>query len=893
MTCSILVWRLNAAVQNYSWGRIGSKSIISKLAPGCISKFDCDPNTHYAELWMGTHKRGMNYVWNDDLKKNNKNTLKNKLNRKLPFLMKVLSINEPLSIQIHPNKTNATILNKLYPNIYGDDNHKPEMVVALNKFEAFVGFRNRKFICQYIHKYKNFAALYSTTDIDQFSSFQLFQVLFKMYDNQRGKFVLMAKAIFNEIDSLNSKKLSEIEDAFLLMYRIYPGDIGTFSAFFLNKITLNAYESLYLPANVPHCYFSGDCIECMASSDNVIRAGLTPKFIDYDIFLKLVSKDEDRMLNDSLIFDKSHPSKYIVIPRIIKQHVSIYQPSPSCLDFNVMKIMIPKYEKNKSNTHNRNTEITLKNDSIIFCLNSTIINFGGKDQIFEYLTYYKTTPIFTIVDTNTSYLGYGGRPVYINVKKLNHSDKFEYEIGYEQHQFNQYLNNRIPVRRFIRDDRDERCKKIKYNETQLDTSVIIIFYNEAWKTLLRTVHSVLDMTNPQYLAEIILVDDASNLPHLGDTLAVYVKKLNKVKIIRHNQRKGLIQARLTGTSIAIGKTLTFLDSHCECLHHWIEPVLARIDANWTNVIVPVIDIIDKDTFEFKVTPLDSVQIGGFTWNMLFNWHSVPLRILAPRNDSTDPLESPTMAGGIFTIHTKFFEYLGKYDPGMDIWGGENLELSFKIWMCGGRLESLPCSQIGHIFRDKSPYVWRPGKDVLRINTMRLVEVWMDEYKEIYYDRVGKINMDYGDILDRVKLREKLKCHNFKWYLDNVYPELHVPSESILTGSIKNIDSNKCVDSPAVLNKNVIAYTCHGQGGNQYWSMTKNKEIRRDDFCMDYSGDNISLFNCHNMGGNQAWIYKNFTIVHEPTQKCIEYDVNKDSIVIVPCSNSMYQRWIWD
>ena len=72
----------------------------------------------------------------------------------------------------------------------------------------------------------------------------------------------------------------------------------------------------------------------------------------------------------------------------------------------------------------------------------------------------------------------------------------------------------------------------------------------------------------------------------------------------------------------------------------------------------------------------------------------------------------------------------------DIWGGENLEISFRIWMCGGQLLTVPCSHVGHIFRERSPYKWLPGVDVVRKNSVRVAEVWLDDYKEIYYERLN-------------------------------------------------------------------------------------------------------------------------------------------------------------
>ncbi|VDP26005.1 unnamed protein product, partial [Onchocerca flexuosa] len=123
------------------------------------------------------------------------------------------------------------------------------------------------------------------------------------------------------------------------------------------------------------------------------------------------------------------------------------------------------------------------------------------------------------------------------------------------------------------------CRKASYRDDLPDTSVIICFHNEAWSVLLRTVHSVLERTPGHLLKEIILVDDFSNFDHLKKPLEDYMSQFGKVRILRLESRLGLIRARLRGASVAQGKVLTFLDSHCECMDRWLEPLLDRIAQN--------------------------------------------------------------------------------------------------------------------------------------------------------------------------------------------------------------------------------------------------------------------------------------------------------------------------
>ncbi|CAC5420915.1 GALNT [Mytilus coruscus] len=348
--------------------------------------------------------------------------------------------------------------------------------------------------------------------------------------------------------------------------------------------------------------------------------------------------------------------------------------------------------------------------------------------------------------------------------------------------------------------------------------------------------------------------------HLGEPLEKYFVDYQKVKVVRATSREGLVRARLRGYRVATGAVLVFLDSHIECTEGWIEPMLDRISRNWTTVVTPCIDIIDDDTFGFRFQGAKDIFAGGFDWKMVFIWHSLPENEQKRRNyEDHLPYRSPTMAGGLFAISRAYFTYIGTYDDGMDIWGGENLEISFRIWMCGGTLETTPCSHVGHIFRKRSPYKWRKNVDVVRKNNIRLCEVWLDEYKQYYYDKIGIQTLpEYGNITSRIELRKKLKCKSFEWFLKNVYPEMWVPGESLAYGQIAAKTQPYCLMGDCgygQTGKPISLVNC-SSGHNKVMYLTTAKEIKRDNGCVDYSGKpGIQMESCHQMRGNQEWEYR--------------------------------------
>ena len=468
--------------------------------------------------------------------------------------------------------------------------------------------------------------------------------------------------------------------------------------------------------------------------------------------------------------------------------------------------------------------------------------------------------------------------------------------GWEDNAFNQYVSDKISLHRSLPDPRDDWCKADGRFLTDLPaTSVVVCFHNEAWSTLLRTVHSILDRSPHHLLDEIILVDDASTMEHVKDELDIYMAQYHKVKIVRAPERVGLIRARLMGARYVTAPVITYLDSHCECTEGWLEPLLDRIARDKTTVVCPVIDVINEDTLEYLNS--GSFSVGGFDWNLEFDWHEVPDHEKKRHNHHAEAVRSPTMAGGLFSIDREFFERLGAYDPGFEIWGGENLELSFKTWMCGGTLEIVPCSHVGHIFRDWSPYEWKPGVDVLRRNSIRLAEVWMDDYKKYFYERINHDLGDFGDISSRVQLRNSLQCKSFQWYIEEIYPELYIPGESLASGDISNDWSNLCVDNnarPGDVYKAVSVFPCHKQGGAQYWMLSLEGEIRRDGWCLVGARSEVILYPCDSSeDDSQYWAYdhQEAVIIHTNTKRCLALNNKTRKLGTENCNrNNPRQRW---
>ncbi|KAK7871235.1 hypothetical protein R5R35_001094 [Gryllus longicercus] len=484
---------------------------------------------------------------------------------------------------------------------------------------------------------------------------------------------------------------------------------------------------------------------------------------------------------------------------------------------------------------------------------------------------------------------------------------------YRVNRYNLVASDRVPLNRSLPDVRKKRCQG-KYSAEGLPAaSVIIVFHNEAWSALLRTVHSVIDRSPRALLHEIILVDDGSSRAFLGAPLEEHCARLPvATRVLRTGRREGLVRSRLLGARAARGQVLVFLDAHCECTKGWLEPLLARVGEDRTRVVCPVIDIISDDTLAYVRS--FELHWGAFNWEMHFRWYTPAGEDLRRRkHDISEPFRTPAMAGGLFAMDKDYFFELGAYDDKMEVWGGENLEMSFRVWQCGGSIEIAPCSHVGHIFRKSSPYSFPGGiAQILYSNLARVALVWMDEWKEFYFKftpEAARVR-DQQSVRARLQLRERLQCKSFRWYLDNVWPQHFFPTDERFFGKIRNRRSGHCLhgsgnggggakgasgaaaagvclDAPALL--------------AQMFVVTRDGAVMADEsVCLDAPGHNddaarrpkARLSMCADTP-RQRWRYdpQTKTFVHPASGMCLaEVD---EGVVVEECSMDSRQQWIME
>ncbi|XP_064269730.1 polypeptide N-acetylgalactosaminyltransferase 15 isoform X1 [Passer domesticus] len=477
----------------------------------------------------------------------------------------------------------------------------------------------------------------------------------------------------------------------------------------------------------------------------------------------------------------------------------------------------------------------------------------------------------------------------------------ERPLGLERHGFNEGLSERIALRRDLPEVRHPLCLQQKYDSSLPTASVIICFHDEAWSTLLRTVHSIMDTAPKAFLKDIILVDDLSQQGPLKSALSEYISKLDGVKLIRSNKRLGVIRGRMLGAARATGDVLIFMDSHCECQKGWLEPLLARLSSSRNSVVSPVIDVIDWKTFQYYHSV--GVHRGVFDWKLDFHWEPVPEHEEKVRQSPISPIRSPAVAGAVVAMDRHYFQNTGAYDSDMTMWGAENLELSIRTWLCGGSVEIIPCSRVGHVYRNHFPRAFSYEEAIVR-NKIRIAETWLGSFKENFYkhDTVAFLisKAEKPDCSERLQLQKRLGCRNFQWFLSNVYPELSQPGDTPrFSGKLYNTGVGFCADyrpGRATAEGSIELSPC-SDSPTQHFEYNM-KEILLGSaplLCFDVRHGKVIPQNCtkETDNSNQNWdVQENGMIVHVLSGKCIEAaksEGEKDLFLSV-CNKNANQVW---
>ncbi|XP_061537847.1 polypeptide N-acetylgalactosaminyltransferase 17 isoform X1 [Phycodurus eques] len=501
--------------------------------------------------------------------------------------------------------------------------------------------------------------------------------------------------------------------------------------------------------------------------------------------------------------------------------------------------------------------------------------------------------------------GFGGRGAGGLPAGLSPGEEGDAKYLRDKYGYDAYLSDTISLDRNIPDHRPSRCRDVGHPRDLPQMALVFIFVNEALSVILRSVHSAVNHTPAHLLKEIILVDDRSDDEQLKGPLEDYVNKRypGLVKIVRNRKREGLIRARIEGWKAATAEVTGFFDAHVEFTPFWAEPVLTRIKEDRRRIVLPSIDNIKHDTFEVERYENSG---HGYNWELWCMYISPPKQWW-DEGDVAAPIRSPAMIGCSFVADRLFFGELGLLDPGMDVYGGENIELGIRVWTCGGSMEVLPCSRVAHIARVKKPYHSNIAFHMRR-NALRVAEVWMDHFKSNVYLAwnipTENHGIDFGDISERVALRKSLRCKNFQWYLDNVYPEMRTYDDTLYYGEIRNSKvSHLCLDQGVRENHTATLHPCHGWGP-QLGRYTKEGRLflgplgstGSDTRCVadDPASALPQLLDCDKDDGRRRaeWIFaQGGSLVNSATGRCLEavpanvYFGHR--AVLRPCSG---QRW---
>lgn len=304
----------------------------------------------------------------------------------------------------------------------------------------------------------------------------------------------------------------------------------------------------------------------------------------------------------------------------------------------------------------------------------------------------------------------------------------------------------------------------------------------------KTVQAVWESTPRSVPLEIIVVDDGSEPPLSTTHLTPEVQKRYNLRVLRHDTTVGLIGAKKTGGDGATGDIIAFFDCHVAPQPGWHEAFFRMIGQNYRRLVVPQITALDVGTWK-------QIGSGGglakcyLTWDADFKWFD------------SDDMYVAVISGGLLGMSRRWWKLTGGYDVHMMGWGGENLDQSLRMWLCGGEIVSASDSFVAHMWRTSDDRTRARYKHVgdSHVNRARAVYAWYGEFAEKLKDYPSFVRPSYGDLpwygnlSNMLQIKDNLKCRPFSWFLRRfkaIYEDAGLIPESVFM--LREELSGKCL-----------------------------------------------------------------------------------------------------
>mmetsp|Transcript_52323 Transcript_52323/g.124897 ORF Transcript_52323/g.124897 Transcript_52323/m.124897 type:complete len:425 (-) Transcript_52323:30-1304(-) len=344
------------------------------------------------------------------------------------------------------------------------------------------------------------------------------------------------------------------------------------------------------------------------------------------------------------------------------------------------------------------------------------------------------------------------------------------------------------------DTRPQGCPKYKRSDFgNASVSIIIPWLGEKWEHMEGTMKALVHMTPDSLVQEYIWVSDGN-----ADTREKELKEISpKVKVYGFPQRVGLMVAKTKGVEMATGNVIVFYEAHCIANKHWLQHILYRVVQNPKTLAMPYLDMIAAQDWH-SYRPMSPGH-----WRYEWNFNLIYTNPEGKRSQGPEPHMSPGTSGGIFAIDKAWFDKLRLFDPGMREWGGDHMELTMKVWRCGGRIEMVPCSRVGHLYRDPSQRPYHVEVNTVVYNYKRLAELWAKDHLSYFYKmKPEAVNMKLEGMEPQIKryedLQQELQCKDLQWYLDNIDLEMKWEMPRICHPFAPPNDPIKCKGGQAAL-----------------------------------------------------------------------------------------------